>query len=513
MSKPAARRLVIVGGGTSGWMAAAAFGKTIGRSARITLVESDAIGTIGVGEATIPIIDTFHRVLGLSPLDIVRHTQATFKLGIRFDDWQRIGASYFHPFGKYGVDHAGISFMRHWLRLNADNGLLDHGRFNLETMAARSGRFTLMPPTTADGPAINHAYQFDATLYAALLRDFAEAHGVERIEGRVVDVRQDAASGDVAAVTLEDGRAIEGDLFIDCSGFRALLIGETLKVGYDDWSKWLPCDRAWAVPSAPLNPIPPYTRASARSSGWQWRIPLQHRTGNGYVFSSAFQSEEAARAELLANLPSPPTAEPRLLRFTTGHRTVFWRNNVVAMGLAGGFIEPLESTAIYLVQAAIMKLMAFFPSDPISPNLVDRFNRAMADEYGFVRDFIVAHYTVTERDDTPFWRHCRTQDRPDRLVERLRLFADDGLVVDHPDDLFKEASWHAVLLGQGLRPARYPALAGMTPHSEAVALATRIRDAVDARVGSFPPHEAFLRSCLDPRAAAPAHRRERIFIR
>ncbi len=490
------RRFVIVGGGTSGWMAAAALGKIVGRNASVVLVESDAIGTIGVGEATIPIIDTFHRILGLTPLDIVRRTKATFKLGIVFDDWQRIGASYFHPFGKYGVDHAGISFMRHWLRLRAEGEALDYGRVNLETMAARAGRFTLKPPSTPQEPPVNHAYQFDATLYAALLRSYSEAHGVQRIEGRVVDVRRDGESGDVTGIVLDGGREIDGDFFIDCSGFRGLLIEQTMKAGYVDWSEWLPCDRAWAAPTAPMNPIPPYTRASARSAGWQWRIPLQHRTGNGYVFSSSFQTEGAALDELLGALAGPPTAEPRLLHFTTGHRRAFWRNNVVAMGLAGGFIEPLESTAIYLVQVAITKLMAFFPGDPISPRLADQFNRAMTREYGYVRDFIVAHYTVTERDDTPFWRHCRTQRRPDSLVERLRLFEEDGLVVEHADDLFKEASWHAVLLGQGLRPARYPALAALTERGEALALAARIRGSVDARVASFPSHDAFLRSCL-----------------
>lgn len=490
------RRFVIVGGGTSGWMAAAALGKILGRNGSVVLVESDAIGTIGVGEATIPIIDTFHRVLGLSPLDIIRHTRATFKLGIAFDDWQQIGRSYFHPFGKYGVDHAGSSFPRHWLRLRAEGEVPELGRFNLETMAARNGRFTLKPPVAPDEPAFNHAYQFDATLYAALLRDYALTHGVRRVEGRIGEVRRDGGSGDVVAVVLDGDREIPGDIFVDCSGFRGLLIEQAMGAGYVDWSPWLPCNRAWAVPTAPLRPLPPYTRASARSAGWQWRIPLQHRTGNGYVFSSHFQSEEAARDELLSNLPGPPAAEPRLLEFTTGHRRAFWRNNVIAMGLAAGFVEPLESTAIYLVQAAIMKLMAFFPGDPISPRLIEQFNAAMTREYGYVRDFIVAHYTVTERDDTPFWRHCRTQRRPDRLVERLSLFEKDGLIIEQPDDLFKEASWHAVLLGQGLRPARYPALAALTDRGEVQALAERIGRSVDARVASSPSHDAFLASCL-----------------
>ena len=490
------RRFVIVGGGTSGWMAAAALGRIAGRAASVVLVESDEIGTIGVGEATIPIIDTFHRVLGLTPFDIVRNTGATFKLGIAFDDWQRIGASYFHPFGKYGVDHAGSSFMRHWLRLRTEGEAPDHGRFNLETMAARAGRFTLKPSTAPDDPPISFAYQFDAGLYAQLLRRYAEAHGVRRNEGRVVEVRRDGERGDVRGVVLDDGRALEGDIFIDCSGFRGLLIGEAMGVGLVDWGEWLPCDRAWAAPTAPMSLVPPYTRASARSAGWQWRIPLQHRTGNGYVFSSSFQTEQAALEELLGALDQEPSADPRLLRFTTGHRSEFWRGNVIALGLAGGFIEPLESTAIYLVQAAIMKLLAFFPGDPISPRLVDQFNRAMTREYAYIRDFIVAHYTITERDDTPFWRHCRTQARPASLVERIDLFAADGLVVEQADDLFKEASWHAVLLGQGLRPARSPGLAALTPRDEALALATSIRGRIDARVAGFPSHDTFLRSCL-----------------
>ncbi len=496
MNVSAPPAFVIVGGGTSGWMVAAALGKILGRKASVTLVESDAIGTIGVGEATIPIIDTFHRILGLTPFDLIRHTKATFKLGIQFDDWQQVGTSYFHPFGKFGVDHAGSSFLRHWLRLQSEGEAADCGRFNLETMAARAGRFTLQPPVRPDQPSITHAYQFDATLYAAMLRNFAEAHGVRRVEGQVVSVSQHADSGDITDVVLSDGTVIHGELFIDCSGFRGLLIGQTLGISTIDWSNWLPCDRAWAVPTAPLDPAPPFTRATARSSGWTWRIPLQHRTGNGYVFSSSFQQEDDALNELLESLGAAPIGEPRLLQFTSGHRERFWCNNVIAVGLAGGFIEPLESTAIYLVQAAIMKLMAFFPGRPISPLLVEQFNRAMTREYEYIRDFIVAHYTVTERDDTPFWRHCRQQQQPDSLVDRLKLFAIDGLIVEHADDLFKEASWHAVLLGQGLRPQRMPALASYTDRREILGLATRLSGSIDARVENFPSHDAFLRSCL-----------------
>jgi tryptophan halogenase len=499
------RRIVVLGGGTAGWMAAACLAKVIGLGDRsITLVESDQIGTVGVGEATIPLIETFHRILGLNALDVIRETEATFKLGIEFVDWHRRGERYLHPFGPIGQDLNGAGFVQHWLRHRAGGGtsaLLD---YNVETQAAAAGRFGLLQPRAGE-PApvqLQYAYHFDAALYAAMLRRFAERLGVTRIEGKVAGVRRDGESGDVTALELADGRSVSGDFFLDCSGFRGLLIEETLGAGYDDWSEWLPCNRALAVQSDRLERLPPFTRATALDSGWQWRIPLQTRTGNGHVFCDAFISEDQAADALLAGLETPARATPRALSFTTGRRRKTWSHNVVALGLAGGFVEPLESTSIYMVQSALARLMAMFPRDThANPRTIDTYNRGMATEWERVRDFIVAHYKLGERADTPFWRHCRAMPIPDSLAERLALFEEESLFVEQQHDLFKEPSWVAVLIGQGLVPRRHHPIADRVPAGALDTKLASLRAATAARVAQLPMHEEYLDLCTKRHAA------------
>lgn len=499
------RRIVILGGGTAGWMAAACLARVLGTEQRsITLIESEAIGTVGVGEATIPLIESFHHILGIPATQVLGETEATFKLGIEFVDWHRQGARYFHPFGPLGVDLNGVGFLQHWLRHRAAGGDSPIAAYNVEAAAASAGRFGMVAPERPGDPVppLSYAYHFDATLYAAMLRRYAERLGVGRVEGQVDAVRRDAEGGDVAALVLSDGREVAGDFFLDCSGFRGLLIEETLGAGYDDWSTWLPCNRAVAVQSARLDPLPPYTRSTAKAVGWQWRIPLRHRTGNGLVFCDAFLSADAAAATLLENVEGQAAGTPRLLRFTTGRRRRTWMRNVVALGLAGGFVEPLESTSIFMVQSALAKLMTLFPRDGrVNPKVADRFNAMMATEWERVRDFLVAHYTLTERDDTPFWRHCRAMTVPDSLAERLALFEEEALFVEQPHDLFKEASWIAVLLGQGLMPRRHHPVADRAPASALETQLAQMRAGVAARAARLPDHETYLARCT-ARAAA-----------
>src|SRR5690606_33657827 len=413
-------RVVIVGGGTAGWMAAAALSRFLDNGRRqIHLVESDAIGTVGVGEATIPPILNFNAMLDLNENEFLRETQGTIKLGVEFVNWGRLGDRYLHPFGFLGQDLHGISFHQLWLRerARADPGYISE--YCMNAMAAAHGKFGR--PSQNTRPPISeilYAFHFDATLYARFLRRRAEHHGLQRHEGRIVRVHRDGESGDVTSVELESGERIEGDLFVDCSGFRALLIGETLGVGYEDWSHWLPVDRAIPVPTTNITPTDPFTRCTAHGAGWQWRIPLQHRTGNGHVYCSAFTSDGEAERVLMANLESEPFADPRVIRFTTGRRKESWSHNVVCMGLSSGFLEPLESTSIHLVQNGIQRLLALFPGKPISPLEREEYNRGMRDLYEDIRDFIILHYKATERDDTPFWRHVRDMPIPETLQRK-----------------------------------------------------------------------------------------------
>ncbi|MEJ2257561.1 MAG: tryptophan 7-halogenase [Woeseiaceae bacterium] len=495
MAEKRISRIVIVGGGTAGWMTAAALAKILGTARHsITLIESEQIGTVGVGEATIPMIQLYNNVLGLDEDEFVRETNATFKLGIEFVDWRRLGHRYFHPFGMLGVDMDGIGFPHFWMRWNRTGGSLDYSHFNAETEAARAMRFQRTSGETGPRlmPSINYAFQYDASLYAAYLRRFAEARGATRVEGKVVDVAQ-AENGDIASLTLESGQVVEGDFFIDCSGFRGLLIEQVYKAGYDDWSHWLPVNRAVAVPCDSVEELLPYTRSTARECGWQWRIPLQHRIGNGYVYCDQYISEDEAAAKLLDNLDGAPQADPRTLRFVTGRRRKCWVRNCVAFGLASGFLEPLESTSIHLIQVAIAKLMAMFPGDGINERLVDRFNDEMAFEYDNVKDFLIAHYKLTERNDTPFWDYVRTMDIPDSLQEKFDVFRARGEVMARQDELFKETSWYAVLAGQGLVPEGYHPVADAISEDELRLRLTKIRTGIQNRINSMPGHKEFIR--------------------
>ncbi len=507
MQPNAIRRIVIVGGGTAGWMCAASLSKFLGAvNPSITLIESDEIGTVGVGEATIPMISVFNKALGIDEDEFVRETNATFKLGIQFADWSRIGASYIHPFGIYGADMDGIAFTHYWMRLWREGGHPDYGRFNVETLASRDGLFTRPPANDPTGlPKVNYAFHFDASLFAQYLRRFAEKRGVVRQEGKIVKVDQHPESGFVTSVALGDGRVFEGDLFVDCSGFRGLLIEQTLKAGYDDWSEWLPCDRAAAVPSErPENyKTPPYTKATAREAGWQWRIPLQHRVGNGYVFCSEFLSEDEACAKLLSRLEGKALRDPKVLRFTTGHRRKMWDKNVVTLGLASGFLEPLESTSIHLVQVGIGRLVTYFPRGGFSQRMIDQYNTEMLADYVNVKDFIIAHYKLTEREDTPFWARNRHMAIPDSLQARLEMFAQAGHVGAQQADLFKEVSWFSILMGQGLVPRAWHPVADAISEDDLKLRLSRMRTAVQDRLKQMMPHDDYIaRYCKAPWAEA-----------
>jgi tryptophan halogenase len=499
------RNVVVVGGGSAGWMAAATLATYLGREAKVRLVESEEIGIVGVGESSVPYMKRFNgSVLGIDEMDFVAATQATFKLGIRFDDWARIGDSYVHGFGTIGRALGPLPFHQFWLKLFLAGRAPDIGAFSLPTAAAPQGRFTA---GEADAPAgspladVAYGYQFDAGLYARYLRKLSERRGVARIEGRIVGVRRDGMSGNVEAAVLESGESVEGELFIDCSGFRGLLIEQTLRTGYEDWTQWLPCDRAVVVPSESAGPPTPYTRATARTAGWQWRIPLQHRVGNGHVYCSGYIGDDEAAAQLLAGLDARALDEPRLLRFTTGRRRRFWNRNVVALGLAAGFMEPLESTSIYLVQSGLERLLGLFPDRGFDPLLAERFNRDTVFEYERVRDFLVLHYSATERDDSPFWIRCREMPVPDTLRETVDLFRLDGRYFRNAEDFFALPSWVQVMLGQRIVPGGYHPIVDAMPDADLAAFVERVRASIAEAVAAMPSHQAFIdRHCKAPPA-------------
>ncbi len=498
------QRIVVVGGGSAGWMAAAAFAKLLRGRYDICLIESDEIGTIGVGEATIPAIKNFNSALGIDEDEFMRATQASFKLGIEFVDWGRLGHRYMHSFGPVGQDLGLVPFHHYWRRaLQCGIAEGDLGNYAIDTVAARQLKF-MRPQNIPNSPlaAIAYAFHFDAGLYARFLRRFAEDRGVRRTEGKVVRVDQHATTGFIEAVVLESGERVAGDLFIDCSGFRGLLIEQTLHTGFDDWSRWLPCDRAWAVPceSAP-GAFTPYTRSTAHTSGWQWRIPLQHRTGNGHVFCSSFISEDEAASTLMSRLDGRALAEPRLLKFTTGMRRKIWNKNVVAVGLASGFMEPLESTSIYLVQTAIARLLQFFPGADWSDADREEYNRQARLEFELIRDFLVLHYKAGERDDSAFWRHCTSMPIPDGLVRKIALFKSNGRLFRQQEDLFAEASWLQVLIGQGVTPDGHHALAHLPGDDDLRHFMGAIRSSIDKAVQAMPSHADYVaRNC---KAAPP----------
>ncbi|MCH7860555.1 tryptophan halogenase family protein [Sphingomonas sp. NPDC092331] len=488
------KRILIVGGGTAGWMTAALLGKLFQGLYEITLIESEEIGTVGVGEATIPAIKKYNELLELDENDFIRRTQGSFKLGIEFVDWAHRGDAYFHSFGVIGQDLGWLRCHQYWLKMRAQGRAADFSAYSINSAAARANKFMRADPKMAESPIghIAHAFQFDAGLYAKFLRAYAEARGVRRREGKVVDVALGSADGFVQSVTLEDGETIAADLFIDCSGFRGLIIEQAMKTGYEDWTHWLPCDRAIAVPCARTEPFTPYTRATARTAGWQWRIPLQHRTGNGHVYSSAHISDEEAEAQLLANLDGAQLADTNKLRFTTGKRKRIWNRNCVALGLASGFLEPLESTSIHLIQAMVIRLVRLLPDRGFDPATIAEFNRQADFEYARIRDFIILHYKATSRDDTAFWRQCRDMEVPDTLQRKIDLFAANGRVFREDDELFTEESWIQVFLGQGVIPRGYDPLVDIKPEAQVEEYLGNIQRVIARCVGLMPDHAEFV---------------------
>lgn len=503
------RSIVIVGGGTAGWMTAAALAATLPDGHAIHLVESEQIGTVGVGEGTIPHIHLFNKLLRIDEADFVRQTQGTFKLGVQFNDWRRIGESYVHGFGSsLGPGVGLLPFHQYWIKARLAGHARALGDYVLAASAAPRGKFmTSASDVPANSPLANisYAYHFDAGLYARYLRGYAEQRGVKRTEGIVREVRQAAADGAVESIVLENGEVISGDLFVDCSGFRGLLIEETLKTGYHDYSHWLPCNRALAVPTENAGPPTPYTRASARAAGWQWRIPLQHRTGNGYVYCSDFISDDEATATLLRNLDGKPLQDPRPLRFVTGRRRKFWNRNVVAIGLSSGFLEPLEATSIYSIQSGIAKLLALLPTDADHGVLAERYNAQMSFDFDRIRDFLILHYKATERSDTPFWSRCREMSIPVELQEVIDLFRDSGRFFRNGEEMFAEMSWVQVLVGQGVMPRAYHPLVDQLPEDDLLRFMDSVGTTIERCVEAMPMHQAFIdRHCSATRSAPAA---------
>jgi tryptophan halogenase len=457
------------------------------------VIESSQIGTVGVGEATLPTIRGFNQVLGVDEIDFIRKTQATFKLGIEFVDWSRQGKSFFHPFASYGAALSAAAFHHSWLRMRQLGDPSELGEYCLPVVMSRLGRFA-QPATNPKVPfgAFSYAFHFDAALYAAYLRDFALARGVTRMDRKVVDVVLDGAGGHIDSLILDGGERIGGDLFVDCSGFRALLIEASLETGYEDWTHWLPCDRAVAIPCDRHSDPAPYTRATALEAGWQWRIPLQHRTGNGYVYCSRYISDDEAAAVLVRRLEGQPLAEPNFLRFTTGQRRRFWNKNCVALGLAGGFIEPLESTSIALIQSGISKLLTFFPHGGIDPVDVEEANRLMHDEFERIRDFVILHYKATQRTDSQLWRSCSAMDVPESLARKIALFRSRGHIVRYAEESFEDSSWLTMYAGFDLLPTRYDPRADDVDEGVLRRQLQQMREIIAAAARAAPSHADFI---------------------
>jgi tryptophan halogenase len=491
------RDIVIVGGGTAGWMAAASLAKHLEKlNCSIRLIESEQIGTVGVGEATIPPIIDFIRLLGVDENEIIRAAKATFKLGIAYRDWTRPGDLYFHPFGPTGFGMGPISFPAYWLKMFQEGKASRLEDYSIQAVAAFANRF--MRPVHAPNTPLNkitYALHFDASLFARYLRGFSETRGVTRTEGKVRKVNLRPKDGFIASLEMENGETIAGDLFIDCSGFRGLLIEDALKTGYQDWTKWLPCDRALAVPTQNEGPPASYTLVTAREAGWQWRIPLQHRTGNGHVYCSAFTSDEKARETLLSTLEGKPLADPLPLRFTTGRRNKAWNKNCVALGLASGFLEPLESTSIHLIQRGIAMLLKFLPDRNFESADIDRYNKIFEFEFGRVRDFLLLHYTHTERQGA-FWEHCRNIPLTDSLQEKIDLFKSHGRILREDTELFPAQSWLYVMIGQAIRPRGYEPTVDTLGDIAILNNLNDIRAVVKRCVDAMPSHQDFIdRNC------------------
>jgi len=495
MKSEVINRVVVVGGGTAGWNAAALLVRTLGNVISVTLVESDDIGIVGVGEATIPPIINFNNALGIEESDFLKATQGSIKLGIQFENWGQVGDSYMHAFGNVGKDFAFCSFHNYWLRSQQEGISSNFWDFSLNYQTAQGNKFaklSQLPGTEL--PGLSYAYHFDAGLYAKYLRGFCEMRGVDRVEGIINQVRQNAETGFIEAVVLESGEVVEGDLFLDCSGFRGLLIEQALETGYEEWGHWLPCDRAMAVPTVLTDEIRPYTRSIAHRAGWQWNIPLQHRTGNGHVYCSQYVSDDEAREVLLSHLEGEPLAEPRNIPFQTGRRKKQWNKNCISLGLASGFLEPLESTSIHLIQAGLRRLIQHFPHKGIKQAEVDEFNRQSQIEFEHIRDFIILHYKVNQRSDSQFWIDCRNMPIPDSLGHRIELFKSSGKVFKEGDELFHEIAWQQVMIGQNLIPDDYHPLAHNITNEQLQGLLKDLKTLVDSAVDKLPSHDQFLKS-------------------
>ncbi|MFN7696212.1 MAG: tryptophan halogenase family protein [Burkholderiales bacterium] len=487
-------KVVIVGGGTAGWMTAAALSQVLKPPYSIHLIESDEIGIVGVGEATIPMIRRFNNLVGIDEQEFMRETQGTFKLGIEFVNWGRLGDRYMHGFGRIGQDLWPVGFEQYWLRMRAKGMAEPLEAYSITRMASKANKF--MPPSSEvpDSPLndIAYAYHFDAGLYARYLRRICEARGVLRVEGKIVKVEQEDGSGHVRSLKLANGKQVDGELFIDCSGMRGVLIEQTLETGFEDWTHWLPCDRALAVPCESVSPLLPFTRSTAHSAGWQWRIPLQHRIGNGHVYSSRYLSDDEAAATLLAHLDGRPMAEPRLIKFTTGMRKAAWSKNVVAVGLSSGFLEPLESTSIHLIQAAISKLIEFFPHKGFDPVDVAEFNRQNRFHYERIRDFIILHYHLNQREDSAFWRDCAQMSSPETLQHKINLYKASGRLLRVDNELFTEVGWLQVMEGQNLQAKDWQALANQQDEEETAAYLKGVASVIASCVSAMPTHEAYI---------------------
>jgi tryptophan halogenase len=481
------RRVVIAGGGTAGWMAAAALSQQFHGLLDMVLVESEEIGTVGVGESTIPPIRTFHKLLGIGEQEFMRATAATFKLGILFENWGRIGERYIHPFGEAGRSTWSCSFHHFWLHGQARGIKAELGEYCLEHEAAKAGKFI-----TGPNAQINYAYHLDASVYAKFLRKYSEKFGVRRVEGKIKEVRQNAESGYVESLVLESGQVIEGDLFIDCTGFRGLLIEQTLKTGYEDWNHWLPCDRAVAVQTESTGPAVPYTRAIAHEAGWRWRIPLQHRVGNGLVYCSSHMSDEQATEKLLREVEGKTIVQPRVIRFRTGRRRNAWNKNVIAVGLANGFVEPLESTSIHLIMASMTRLIYLFPFPAVTEAIIDQYNEESRLEAERVRDFIILHYCATQRDDSPMWKYCSSMSLPDTLAQKIELFRSRAQIWHRDSELFRTDSWLHVMLYQGIKPEHYHYLATAMPDQDLARFLENIRTTIGQAVERMPTHQEFV---------------------
>ncbi|WP_066718753.1 tryptophan halogenase family protein [Sphingomonas pituitosa] len=497
-------RVIIVGGGTSGWMTAAALARLLPKRCRLHVVESEAIGVIGVGEATLPHIRGFIEKLGIREADFMAWTRGTFKLGIEFRDWGNLGDSYIHPFGTFGRGKGDVDFHHYWTRLrSAGIDIPPLEQFSYGCMLARANRFDLPASDPAQlASTYGYAYQFDALLFAPYLRSIAEGLGTHRTEGKVVEVLRDALRGDITAIRLEDGQILEGDLFVDCSGFRSLLLGEGLEEPFEDWNHWLPADRAVAMPCRTETAVTPYTSAVAMPAGWRWRIPLQHRTGNGYVYASAFTSDDGAAQALTRAVEGAPLADPRLLRFRAGRRRRSWVRNCVAIGLASGFLEPLESTSIYLVQQAITALVELFPDSAEATVERDEFNRLIDLEYDRIRDFLILHYHATRRSDSEFWNYVRTMAVPDSLAEKIELFRRAGRVVKYREGVFLDASWIAVYVGQGIVPEGHDPRAGGPDTATLLQAMKALHGEIAATVARVPEHLRYIDGYCAMAAAA-----------